>query len=265
MYIMNSFFEGMGERRKIRELEGIIDIHSHILPGVDDGSESMEESMQMLEAADKGHIDRIIATPHFKGPHRSASKNTIDEAVRMLEKAITEKKYNIRIYKGNELLYRDDLPEFLEEGRASCLAGSRFILVEFNPYEEQQTIRSGMYRMISEGYIPILAHLERYNCFQRDIKAVQNLREMGVLIQVNAGSITGEFGLGTKMLCGKLLRENMVHFVATDAHRGKGHRCETLSACAQLIEKKYGTETAQRLLKDNPQKIIDNNSDAVFA
>lgn len=237
-------------------MERYIDIHSHILPGVDDGAGSMEESIAMLRQAQKEGIGAVILTPHQKPERKCVSVRGIRENIVRLQREMERQHIQIALYPGSELLYHHGLRERLAEGSVCTLAGSRYVLVEFLPDENWQYIRDGLYDLACGGYRPVVAHVERCMQLAAEPEKVRELINMGCYIQMNAGSITGLSGLAMKRGARRLLKEELVHFVATDAHRETGKRSVQLKKCAAYLAKKYGQDHADRLLYRNAEKIL---------
>lgn len=243
-------------------MKNYIDIHSHILSGVDDGAKDTTTSMQMLRMAAKDGIAEIILTPHNKpGHHSKASVWTVK--TEELRERLAQENIDIKLYLGNELYYRSGLADEIADGSAYTLAGSHYVLIEFNPLDDYDYIRNAIHTVLMDGYYPILAHAERYQnvCTKKD--AVTELVEMGCYIQVNAGSIMGKFGFGTKQFTRKLLKQCQIHFVATDSH-DTGGRAPYLSDCAEYISRKYGEGYSRKLFHDNPECILQDEGIAVF-
>lgn len=239
-------------------MEGFTDIHAHILPGVDDGAQSLEESISMLRMAEAENIRRIILTPHQKPGRKCVTASEMKKRMDELRKCIEKQRLDIQVYAGSECLYSHDLAERLEKGRICTMADSRYVLTEFMPDENWPYIRDGLYRLISHNYLPIIAHIERYIQVARDMDRVHELINMGCYVQVNAGSITGTYGFGMKQTAKNLLKERAVHFVGTDAHREKGKRSVQLKKCAAYLARKYGQEYADGLLWKNAQNIFED-------
>lgn len=236
-------------------MKNIIDIHSHILPGLDDGSDSFEMSMRMLRLAADDGISGIILTPHNKPGHRQRHFSEIMSRVEGLRKMMSEGSINIDLYMGGELYYRNGLLEELENNKVGTLAGSRYVLVEFNPLENYDYIRNGIYSLLMGGYYPVLAHAERYQNVCVKKYGIDDLIEMGCCIQVNAGSVMGNAGAKTKRLVRNILKQRQVHFIATDAH-DLGKRAPCLSDCVRFISKKYGEDYSRKLFCENPLCVI---------
>lgn len=234
---------------------GYIDIHSHILPGVDDGSKNLEQSLRMLRKAQQEGIDTMILTPHNKAEHRNISVEGIHRRIADLEKEAEGEQITMKLYPGNEIFYRDGVVELLENGKICTLAESRYVLVEFRPVEEFSYIRRAIYELAGNGYIPILAHVERYMCISSSMDNLKYAIDRGALIQVNAGSISGRSGFKVKQSVKKMLKEHLVHFVATDAHDDIKRNTE-IADTARYLCKKYGQDYADALLRDNAARII---------
>lgn len=233
-----------------------IDIHSHILPGVDDGAGSMEEALRMLRCAEEEGIRKIIVTPHQKPDRHCVSVQGLLDRMRALQNKADEEGLHVRLYPGGELFFRQSLPEELEDKRVCTLAGSRYVLVEFFPQEQYRYIRDGLYSLLTAGYFPVVAHVERYDQVIGSQKCQEELLDMGCCFQVNASSLTGSGGLRMKMAAWRLVRQRMVHFVATDAHRAEGSRSPQLARCAGALAKKCGSDYASQLLYQNAARIL---------
>ena len=234
-----------------------IDIQSHLLPGIDDGAKNLEMSMEMFHIAAGNGIGQMILTPHNKPMHKNAGPAKIESMIQQLRECLKKEKIDIQLHAGNELYYRSDVLEELDEGKALTMAGSGYVLTEFGPMDDYEYIRRGIYKIMAGGYRPILAHVERYGSVCAKAERVEDLIAMGCYIQVNAGSIMGQYGFQTKVLTRRLLKQRLVHFVATDAHNTE-KRSPAIYECAKYIEKKYGQEFAERLLIDNPMRVIND-------
>lgn len=238
-------------------MDSYIDIHSHILPQIDDGAENFDVSMEMLRIAWNDGIREIILTPHNKPAHHNAGPEKIKQLMQNLQDKARGEGMDIIFHTGNEMYYGSDMIEKLDEGRAGTMAGSAYVLIEFGMGDDIDHIRYGLYEALSHGFRPILAHVERYGRMLTKIERVEDLIQMGCYIQVNAGSIMGEFGFGARQFTKKLLSQRLVHFVATDAH-DTGKRRPVLGDCAKYIRRKYGDDYANRLLVENPMRVIND-------
>lgn len=234
-----------------------IDIHSHILPGLDDGPQDFDTSIQMLRQASADGIRQIILTPHNKPLGHNAGLSMMGALIDEMKKRMKEEGIAIKLYRGNELYYRNSLAEEIMEGKALTLARSNYVLTEFDPMDDYDYIKYGVYNLIAEGYHPVLAHAERYSRMNDNTDRIEDLVEMGCYIQVNAGSVMGVSGLGSRGFTRKLLKKRLVHFVATDAHNTKKRR-PRLKKCAAFIAGRYGRDYARELFCENPMHVIRN-------
>lgn len=236
-------------------MEQLIDIHSHILPGLDDGAGSMEETLEMLLQAEKEGIGIIIATPHYKPMGRSAGKEKTLEVLEEVREAVRKAGLSVRLEAGNELYYSSETLEALKAGKVLTLAGSSYVLTEFSPEEDFDYIRNGIYSLLTGGYRPIVAHAERYRHVFTGKGRAEELVKMGAYLQVNTAGVTGRSGRHEKVRSRELLKQGLVQFVATDAHDRK-NRIPLMKECALLIGKKYGQPYREELFFHNPQSIF---------
>lgn len=235
------------------------DIHSHIIPGVDDGASDIGQSVRMLQIAHENHINRIILTPHNKPHTVNAAAEVLKKNIGELRQKIVENHLDIELFEGMEVYYRGGVEEMLDEGELWTLAGSDNVLVEFSPMEEYSYITRALFKLQDYGYNPVLAHVERYDAVVRKAQIrVMELREQGILIQVNAGSIMGEAGRTVQKFCKMLLKKRLVDFVATDAHHDT-KRSPELEACAKYLYKKFDKCYVDKILFENANRIIFGN------
>ena len=234
----------------------MIDIHSHILPYLDDGAKSLEQSLKMLEIAAKEGITEIIATPHCYGHKKSATPQMVHKSIIRVRKELQQENIPIRLYVGNEIYYRQGVEEELEKGNINTLAGSRYVLVEFHPEEDYQYILRGLNNLKCYGYFPILAHVERYENLFTKKGRIEDLKNTGVQMQINASSIMAKGFTNTyRSRSLSLLKSQMVDYVATDAHSDR-NRAPFIQACEVFLQKKAGREYTQKVLVENAEHII---------
>ena len=234
-----------------------VDIHCHILPGVDDGSQSPEETKAMLEKAWDEGIQIMVATPHY---HKQRGKNDIDLIKKQLlltRKLAKEVHPKMQICLGMEIYYGEDVPELLKTGKAVSIRKSRYILVEFSPGDDFQYILNAVRKLQMSGHTVIIAHIERYNCLREDISNVEYLREMGAYLQVNAGSITGSYGRSVKKFLREVLKAHLVQLVGTDAH-GPEKRSPKMQEAYKEVVKRCGEEYADQIFGQNAKKVLHN-------
>lgn len=234
----------------------MIDMHCHVLPEVDDGAQSMEQTMEMLRIACREGIEAMIVTPHFKGGHRSASPETVQERLRKVQEEIEEQGLDIRLYPGNEILYFTGVEELLEREEVLTLNGTDRVLIEFLPTAEYTYLRNALDGVRAQGYTPVLAHVERYECMVKKPERVRELRHMGVEIQINAQSAEGRMGKGVRHFLYTLLREKLVDYVGTDAHNAEG-RAPGFQECYRQLTGRFDIEYIDKIFYGNALAIIE--------
>lgn len=238
--------------------DGMIDIHVHILPGFDDGPDSMDDSLSMLRLAEKDGISKLIATPHSAHlVNKSYGEGEIRAMAADLQRKAEVEGIKVELFPGVEVHLVADLDREFTQGKAFSLAGSRYLLLElpFSTYPifSEQVICNLRVR----GLVPILAHPERLEYFQRDPELLKRLIRGGALTQVTAGSVTGDFGQRTRKFAELLLSQSLVHFLASDAHDGD-YRRPRLSEARQAAAVLVGEEVARLLTVDYPGAVVQD-------
>jgi protein-tyrosine phosphatase len=235
----------------------VIDIHSHILPEVDDGARSMEEAVEMARIAAEDGIEQMVSTPHmFNGLSQNPEPPEILERVAALNEAVAAVfERRITILPGNEVHVSHDIAAQAKNNRVTKINQRNYMLVEF----PQLTVPVGaddvFYKLLLQGVRPILVHPERNSQIQNHPSIVATFVERGVLIQVTAMSMTGEFGPAAKQCAEMLLRHDCVHFLATDTHR-PNRRPPILSKGRDAAAAIVGVDRARALVEDNPRAVI---------
>ena len=196
----------------------LIDIHTHILYGVDDGAKDINDSMGLLDEEREQGVDQVILTPHY-GP-KFGHPDT--EVLREKFEAIREKAYKyypeIQLYLGSELYYQQGTVSDLKQGKALTMNGTRYVLVEFATSDAYSHIYRAVQDFVYAGYIPILAHVERYKAVFGHVDKIVELIETGAYIQINAESLIGGIFDKRASFCKKIMKEGLVHFLGTDCH-----------------------------------------------
>ena len=242
----------MGKKADIK----LIDIHTHILPGVDDGARDMQEAVTLCRLAWDNGTRAILLTPHYRGTYK-ASTAVLQAAYTALRQAVCKEVPRMSLYLGNEICFRNEIGQRLTNGEVLPLCDSRYVLLEFSPTVFRSQIATGIAECLTAGKVPIIAHAERYDVFRQDRSLTDDVIKMGALIQLNADSVMGKRGFGVKRFCHKLLKAEKVHFIASDAH-DMVRRRPVLLPCYNRICKKYGQKYAKRLFWHNPRAIIEN-------
>lgn len=234
----------------------IIDIHSHILPGIDDGARDIEESLEILTALVEQGVREIIATPHVISGVYNNTREIIDQKITKLNAALRESALPIIVYPGAEVYCEPNALEKVHKEKLS-LAGSRYVLVESDMQRFPVNIEELLYEFQVEGYFPILAHAERYNEFRGNFNLLIDLANKGIYVQMNAGSLLGDYGSEIEKLAHKILNMGCVHAIASDVH-GLRKRPILLKEVYNFLSENYTEELAKLLLEKNPTNIIKN-------
>lgn len=238
-------------------MNNIVDMHCHILPEIDDGAKNDGEAYQMLRMAYDEGIRVIVATPHHHERRGMCTPGQYKRAlskVRKMAKDIDEKFY---VMPGMEIYFSQDVLNKLEHKKVQTMGVSDYVLIEFSPNDEFRYIQQALQQVQMKGFHPIIAHIERYECFHDHVDDVEYLIEMGAYVQVNAGSIVGTSGRTTKRFVKELLERQLVHFVGTDAH-SSGSRSPMIKKSADFVEKKFGEEYAKEIFRTNGLKVLKN-------
>lgn len=235
----------------------MIDLHCHILPGVDDGAKNLEESLEMARIAQSEGIKKIINTSHYHPEFEYIMGDSLLSEVEKFNKILKENNIDIEVFIGNELYYNDNLLEYIENKEFFTLNNSRYLLIEFSPTGFPKNIGDIVYELKIRGYVPILAHVERYRAVHEDINLIKEAIQEGALIQINASSLTGKGPKEFERVCNDLIKRNMVHFVGTDSHSSTRRR-PLIRDAYNLVCSKYGENLANELFKDNAEKVLNN-------
>lgn len=232
-----------------------VDIHTHILPGVDDGAPDLAQAVALLKKAWEKGTGGVVLTPHFRGRYRDNVAQKLQPVFEQLKQEAALQCPDMKLYLGSEVGYELDVSEKIADGTVLSLNGTRYVLLEFRDKAFRSRILEGTLEVLNYGYIPILAHVERYEAIRNKPDLAAELIHLGALIQINADSVMGRLGLRVKRCCRHLLRNHCVHFVATDAHDDR-HRTPNLKACYGRILRKYGEDRAKALFYQNARVML---------
>lgn len=233
----------------------MIDLHCHILPGLDDGSGSLEESLAMAAMAAHHGIRHIVATPHcVTGGAREVLRTT-----EMLQELLAEERIDLQVHPGMEIFGTFDTAYLLRQQRLLTLGGSRYPLIEFGPHTDGEEETEILQMVIDAGFTPLVAHPERYSCVCRDPSLINTWKGMGCLFQINRGSLLGRYGQSAQQMAMALVQRGFATVVATDAHSPKLRTPRTKDVYA-LLSQVFSPDTAERLMRRNPERILNNKS-----
>ena len=237
----------------------MIDIHTHILPEIDDGPTTLQESLEMCRIAANDGIRKMIATPHVQNGMNEIDEDTVLEKIRTLNQCIRQEGIELEIFPGAEVHLNDRLlhADILNKSPILTLNGNKkYILLEFSfqylPPETEEII----FQLKLMKLTPILPHLERNSRIQSNPGCLERFVEMGAILQVTAQSIVGDFGSAPKKCALWMLKKNLVHVIATDTHSPKG-RPPILSKAVEVVSGMLGEKAARRMVVDHPKTILE--------
>lgn len=237
----------------------MVDLHCHILPGLDDGSDSLDTSCRMAAIAARSGVRSIVATPHCNT--RNELKNYRSEALtrafRDLQAELDRWEIPVKILPGAEILVRSNFASLLEKGSLQSINDSRYLLVEFYFDEDPAFMEAQLSAAEGFGFVPVVAHPERYFCVQDNPSLAAGWFERGRVLQLNAGSILGALGEGAYDAASLLLRWELAGAVASDAHDYR-RRSPDLLPLIDALERRFPSLDPERLLRTNPKKILQN-------
>ena len=235
----------------------MIDMHSHILPNIDDGSRSVEETFQLIEEAQKVGFEAIISTSHYMEGYYETAAPEREVWINSIYQKFQEQNGNIKLYLGSEVYFSENIINLLEEGKASTINDTSYVLFEMPLNAEPMNLYDVIYEMLQHKLVPILAHPERYSFIQKEPELVYDLIQKGVYMQANYGSIVGQYGEKAQLLVKKLLMNNMIHFLGSDVHR-RNTVYPRIPHILEELKKIIGEEKLEQLTSVNPKLVLQN-------
>lgn len=235
-----------------------MDIHCHVLPNVDDGAQSMETALQMVEEAYREGIRCMVATPHYYPGHRNRETQVIFETFQALKQEAEKRLSGFELLLGNEIYYKEEAVELLRSGEIFRLNESRYILIEFHVATDYKTIYHAIKKVVMQGYYPVIAHIERYACLYRQEKLIKELVEAGAYMQVNTQTfLTGPFD-GYKKYCLRLMEQGVIHFLGSDCHNMTSRK-PIMQQTVACLERKISPDILESILIENPERFLKND------
>lgn len=232
----------------------MIDVHTHILPSIDDGSKDVNETLKMIDEAYKAGFTDIITTSHYIDGYFDINKDQREMLIDGLKEIVNK---DIHLHNGAEAYITPNLVELYNEEIIPTLANSRYVLFELPMTSNVLYVDRIIAKLIANDYIPIIAHPERYTFIQKDIDKAYNLIDKGALLQCNYGSFIGRYGAQAQKAAVKLLKNDKITFLGTDAHRS-GSLYNEVERVLEKIEKTVGADKVDEITVDNPKKILND-------
>ena len=237
----------------------MIDIHTHILPGLDDGAQDLYDTLEMVRVAAKSGITAMTATPHcnIPGGYKNYFGDQYLSAIETVRKAVHKEGLPVKILPGMEAFGTPDLPKLLQEGKIMTLNQSKYLLLEFDFDEDPEFVSSLIEEIRELKVIPVIAHAERYQFVQKNPELVYHWRSKGYPIQVNKGSFQGKFGRRARQTAYLLMNHNLVSVVASDAH-SPHVRTPYMKDVYEELMYEYPEVYLDMVFKENPRRICQN-------
>jgi protein-tyrosine phosphatase len=232
-----------------------VDIHSHVLPGLDDGAPDVSTAVRMLKMAYKDGIRYAIVTPHYISGTMENSRTTVHKAVTNIRNIVKAEGIKMEVFPGNEIYLDVETVRVVESNLVYTLNESRYILVELPLAEVLLYTKSVLFELIIRGYVPIIAHPERNAELIKQPRLLLELIEGGALVQVNSSSLSGLYGRRVYKTAHLFIKKGLVHFVATDAHSLSGRK-PLLNNVFSAIASEFGTEYARKIFIENGMAVI---------
>lgn len=232
----------------------MIDIHTHVIYGVDDGAKTLEESIAIINEEIKQGVTDIICTPHYRNRMFEARSEKVLRHFEEVRAYVLNNKLPVTLYLGREIYYGHSIIDFISHGHLGGLNETNYILMEFS-YTEDQNITEVCYNLKLKGFKMIVAHIERYQ-YIKDLDTLYELKDLGALIQVNASTICGANGFKEKKKVMTYIKEGLVDFVASDVHYKRKNYIEK---AFKIIEKKFGSDVADSLFNANAKILLERD------
>lgn len=238
---------------------GMADLHCHLLPGVDDGAASEEESCQMAHLAAESGVTAIAVTPHCNvpGQFKNYRDSVLEARFLRLRELLLHRKIPVTLYSGMEVYVTPEVPELLRKRRLLTLGGSRYLLVEFAFDEPCRYMERMLAEIRHAGCVPVVAHPERYYAIQEDPEILMDWARTDTVLQINKGSLFGMFGRHAARTAHWCMGEGCVHLIGSDAH-SPYRRTPRLSDARDYAAELDSPEIADFLLRENPMRILNN-------
>lgn len=232
----------------------LADVHCHLLPGLDDGAENLTETMELLQQAYEEGIRLIVFTPHVREPWMRVTEEEVEQIFLRVHEAAKVKFPDLSCYLGGEIYF---LPTLYEEHRERfrTMHHTDYILVEFSTSSHYSDIRYAVQSMVNDGFYPILAHIERYECLWSDVERITRLKKMGAYLQVNANTIVHPIHKQQRKQLEGLLRRKVIDFIATDAHDTRV-RCPRMQEAYHQIVGLCGEEYADLICYQHARQMM---------
>jgi len=231
-------------------------MHCHVLPGVDDGPATMEDSLDILRVAQSQGIGRMIVTPHYHPGRYMVSAAKVNDALAQVRQAMRRERIDIELIAGQECYYFSDLVRELDRGNVLTMAGSSYVLVEYDPSVLYSVMQHSLRELMLSGYRPIIAHYERYRCLTGRIERLEELRSNGAMLQLNFDRLLDRDSIFKRNPWRRQFKDGYVDFLGSDTH-GVNFRPLHVDRAVEWIEREVDPELARMVLGTNIDMLIE--------
>lgn len=233
----------------------MINLHCHVIPNTDDGSQSFEESIEIVRGLYDQGFTELVTTPHYiDGSNYDMTKAKNTAALKALRVRLKKEKVKAKVFLGNEIMIDPNIVNYIKRGKVSTLADSKYVLVELPMSGEYDDYEDILFSIHYAGYFVVLAHPERYNSFKKDFKSIERLVDQGILLQCNLGSFIGQYGRHAEKTVKKLAKNNMIFAIGTDTHHVRDW--SEIPRALKKMRKYYSEDELKVILETNPRQII---------
>ena len=233
----------------------MIDIHTHLVYGVDDGSRSLEMSQEMLRQAAANGVKGICCTTHIRPGHRDFPFQTYMNHLEQLRNFLWQEGLEVQLFTGCEIMYTSRAVEYARKGLLPTLGETDHVLIEFLPETPWGMIQHGVREMGNAGFRIVVAHVERYSCLREEFSWMEELKEMGCLLQMNAETVLRSHGFLGDRWAKKALKTGMIDVVASDMHNITSRK-PNMHEAREMLKRDYGNERARELTEEVPERIL---------
>lgn len=238
----------------------MIDIHTHILPGIDDGPQSIQESIEILRKAADGGVKAIVATPHVLELPSENYWQRVSDTFNCVKEAVEWENISIEVILGAEVFISPDLPQTIKKNKWLTINnGNNYVLLELPVQEIPSFTDQTIFELLVRGIVPIVSHPERYLEIQNDTNKLFKLVKKGALTQLNSGSLRGKYGKKVQKTAKTLLARNLIHMIGSDVH-SVPNGPYSLSQGVNLAGDIVGAKTAKKMVTSTPAKIINGEN-----
>jgi len=208
------------------------DIHSHLIPGIDDGSPDMETTISLLKKFIDLGYEKVITTPHVMSDYYKNNPEIILSGLNNIRKEIKKQNLNIEIEAAAEYNLEPEFEKLLDDGNLLSFGTEKYLLFELSFFDEPLRLNETIWRMIEKGFVPVLAHVERYGYWHNNYDKIEEMINRGVKLQLNIGSVTGTYGPEVKKFAERLIKDEIIDFVGSDCHHQ--HHLEMINHAIRL-------------------------------